>query len=189
MHRAIYVGMMQWQGGCDLSEERDSASREIQSCSGCWGGWFRGGAPTPNGCGPMWRERWAGSIQQRTAECPFFRMSPFACGPFEARSRNLAQTVARCEYGDRYFRAMSRRGSAKQNWCVPDPTPGLDLEVKHLRDQNRDRHLAGRRCVSTDGGQGHTLGVCVKQMHVVDLGMHRQKYGTVQQVRGSGPSP
>ena len=80
---SIYVGMIQWQGGCELSEERDSASREIQTCAGCWGGWFRGGAPTPNGCGPMWRERWAGSIKQQTVECPSFRMAPFACGPFE----------------------------------------------------------------------------------------------------------
>ena len=45
------------------------------------------------------------------------------------------------------------------------------------------RHVHIPRCVSTDGGQGHALGGCVKQMHVVDLGMHRQKYGTEKQAR------
>ncbi len=152
---SVYVGMVQWQGGCLLSEEGRGTPSE-QKCNGCWGGWYRGGAPAPRACMDMWKDGWVGSVRQGTSECPAFQLAPFACGPFEARSRHLAQTVARCEYADRYFRAMSRRGDAKQNWCV-----------------------------STDGGQGHALGACVRAMHVADLGAHRQKYATKQQLNES----
>ena len=59
-------------------------------------------------------------------------------------------------YADRYFRAMSRRGDALQNWCV-----------------------------STDGGQGHALGACIRSMHAADLGAHIQKYATKKQLNES----
>lgn len=154
-HGSVYVGMLQWQGGCLLSEANVGTADE-QKCNGCWGGWYKGGAPAPHACMDMWRTGWAGSVRQGTDQCPSFQLSPFACGPFEARSRHLAQTVARCEYADRYFKAMSRRGDAKRNWCV-----------------------------STDGGQGHVLGACVRSMHAVDFGPHRQKYATRQQLNES----
>jgi hypothetical protein len=84
------------------------------------------------------------------------RLGPFACGPFEARSRHLATTVDRCEYADRYFAAMSRRGNAKNDLCV-----------------------------STDGAQGAALSHCVRSMVVTDLGSFRQKYATVKQLNES----
>jgi hypothetical protein len=152
---SVYVGMLQWQGGCTLSEVGVGTPSE-QKCNGCWGGWYRGGAAAPRDCHGMWREGWAGSVRQGTDACPAFQLAPFACGPFEARSRHLAQTVARCEYADRYFRAMSRRGDARQNWCV-----------------------------STDGGQGHVLGACIRSMHAADLGAHIQKYATKKQLNES----
>ena len=156
-HRgSVYFGMMQWQGGCELSEVKHATGEEVQGCAGCWGGWFGSGAASPRHCMPMWRANWAGSVKQGSDECPAFRMAPFACGPFEARSRHLALTVARCDYARRYFGAMSRRGDAKRDWCV-----------------------------SADGGQGHALGQCMRSMHVADLGPHRQKYATVPQMNES----
>jgi len=155
-HRgSIYVGMLQWQGGCTLSEIGRGGPAE-QKCHGCWAGWYRGGAPAPRACGDMWKDGWQGSVRQGSVTCPQFQLAPFACGPFEARSRHLAQIVARCEYADRYFKAMSRRGDVRRDWCV-----------------------------STDGGQGHALGACVRSMHIADLGMHRQKYATKQQLNES----
>lgn len=154
-HGSVYLGMIQWQGGCTLSEVR-SGSADVQPCLGCWGGWYRGGAPSPSTCQPMWRANWKGAVREQTDACPAFRLAPFACGPFEARSRHLAHTVARCEYADRYFAAMSRRGDAKSDWCV-----------------------------STDGGQGNVLGECVRSMHIADLGPRRQKYATRLQLNES----
>ena len=104
----------------------------------------------------MWRVNWQGAVKERTSACPRFRLAPFACGPFEARSRQLAQTVASCEYAKRYFDAMSRRGDAKRDWCV-----------------------------SADGGQGHAVGACSRTLHVADLGYHRQKYATEAQLNES----
>ena len=104
----------------------------------------------------MWRANWAGAVKERTDECPRFFMAPFACGPFEARSRKLAETVSRCDYARRYFDAMSRRGNARQDWCV-----------------------------SADGGQGHAVGACSRSVHIADFGYHRQKYATVQQLNES----
>jgi hypothetical protein len=138
---SVYVGMMQWQGGCEHSDVRNGAGEEAQSCSGCWGGWFNFGAQAPRSCMPMWRAGWSGSVKEGNAECPMFRLSPFACGPFEARSRQLALAVSRCEYADNYFAAMSRRGNAKRDWCV-----------------------------SADGGQGHAVGACVRSLYIADLG-------------------
>ena len=156
---SVYLGMMQWQGGCWLSEKRTvdkESGAEVQPCAGCWGGWFQGGAPAPRHCMPMWRANWAGAVKERTDECPRFFMAPFACGPFEARSRKLAETVSRCDYARRYFDAMSRRGNARQDWCV-----------------------------SADGGQGHAVGACSRSVHIADFGYHRQKYATVQQLNES----
>ena len=155
---SVYFGMMQWQGGCELSEKRTGGpdSAEVQPCAGCWGGWFQGGAPAPRHCTPMWRANWAGAVREQTDECPRFFLSPFACGPFEARSRHLAQTIARCDYAKRYFDAMSRRGNGKADWCV-----------------------------SADGGQGHAVGACSRSLHVADLGYHRQKYATEKQLNES----
>lgn len=170
-NHAWYVGMMQWQGGCTLNEERRpagapsgpaggtavaAAGAEYQGCAGCWGGWYRGGAPAPAACAPMWRKSWVGSVVQGTPSCPQFRLAPFACGPFEARSRPLAQAVARCAYAGRYFAAMSRRGDLKKDWCV-----------------------------SADGAQGHALGHCVRSVRIADLGPHRQKYATPKQLNES----
>lgn len=154
---SVYLGMMQWQGGCELSENRNALNGpEVQTCAGCWGGWFQGGAPAPKHCMPMWRVNWAGGVKEGTAECPKFHLAPFACGPFEARSRHLAHTVSRCDYANRYFDAMSRRGNVKQDWCV-----------------------------SADGGQGHAIGACSRTLYVADLGYHRQKYATRQQLNES----
>jgi hypothetical protein len=155
-HGSVYVGMMQWQGGCELSEARSSTGGDVQECLGCWGGWYKGGTVAPRECGPFWRDKGGGTMKLHTDACPSFQVAPFACGPFEARSRHLAHTVARCEYADRYFKAMSRRGDARQDWCV-----------------------------STDGAQGHALGRCVRTMHVADLGAFRQKYATQKQLNES----
>ena len=154
---------MQWQGMCTLSEVREAQrGEEVQKCAGCWGGWFRGGAPAPNACMGMWRARGpvGSSVREQTDECPSFRLSPFACGPFEARSRRLAEAVAQCAYAERFFRVTSRRGDARADWCV-----------------------------STDGGQGHAIGSCVRSMHIVDLGPLRQKYATVPQLNESHSVP
>lgn len=153
-HGAVYFGMMQWQGGCSLSEgSGDAITRDAQSCSGCWGGWFRGGG-TPHQCMNMWRENWSGAVKEQTDDCPRFFMAPFACGPFEARSRALASAVSECEYAGRYFAAMSRRGDKKRNWCV-----------------------------SADGGQGHAIGACMRSpVTFADIGAERQKYATVKEM-------
>ena len=136
--------------------ERRESGAEAQGCAGCWGAWFNNGAPAPRHCMPMWRERWSGAVRTGTAECPSFHVAPFACGPFEARSRHLAHAMSRCAYAQTYFDGMSRRGDAKQDWCV-----------------------------STDGGQGHAIGACVKTLHVADLGPHRQRYATEAQLNRS----
>ena len=154
--KSVYFGMMQWQGGCEHSEARTAGGDEVQGCAGCWGGWFNNGAQAPRHCMPMWRERWSGSVKDKVDACPRFFLAPFACGPFEARSRHLALAVSRCEYAETYFAAMSRRGDAKKDWCV-----------------------------SADGGQGHAVGACVKQLHIADLGPHRQKYATEVQLNAS----
>ena len=153
---SVYVGMMQWQGGCEHSDVRNGAGEEAQSCSGCWGGWFNFGASAPRNCMPMWRAGWSGSVKEGSAECPMFRLAPFACGPFEARSRQLALAVSRCQYADNYFAAMSRRGNAKRDWCV-----------------------------SADGGQGHAVGACVRSLHIADFGPHRQKYASEKELNSS----
>ena len=119
--------MMQWQGGCALSEARDeTGSIEVQPCAGCWGGWFGSGTSAPRHCTPMWRANWAGAVREGNDACPIFRLAPFACGPFEARSRHLAQTVSRCGYARRYFDAMSRRSSSVRRWLCPS------VRVKYL---------------------------------------------------------
>jgi hypothetical protein len=165
-HSSVYVGMMQWQGSCELSDVKgsnteDPTTGDAQPCLGCWGGWFKGGAPAPSKCGmgdrgSLWKLNWAGSIRQGGDACPRFRLAPFACGPFEARSRHLARQISGCEYAKRYFDAMSRRGDLRRNWCV-----------------------------SADGGQGNALGFCAKSVHVADLGMRRQKYATEKQLNES----
>lgn len=158
---SVYAGMMHWQGGCEHSDLR-SASGAEQACAGCWGGWFNGGAPAPRHCMPMWRTGWPGSVKTNVPECPSFHLAPFACGPFEARTRHLALAVSRCEYAKNYFSAMSRRGTARSDWCV-----------------------------SADGGQGHAVGACVRTVHIADLGPHRQKYAhlTFSPPLATWPSP
>ena len=151
---SVYAGMMQWQGGCEHSEAR-SASGAEQACAGCWGGWFNNGAAAPRHCMPMWRMGWSGSVKTGVPECPSFRLAPFACGPFEARTRHLALAVSKCAYAKTYFDSMSRRGNARHDWCV-----------------------------SADGGQGHAVGACVRTLHIADLGPHRQKYATEKQPPG-----
>ncbi len=124
-----------------------------QECRGCWGGWYRAGAPAPSACPTLWRRNWAGSVREGTSDCPAFRLAPFACGPFEARSRPLAAAVGRCAYASSYFPQMSRRGDARKNYCT-----------------------------SADGGQGHAIGHCVRSIGVADLGLARQRYATFAQM-------
>ena len=104
----------------------------------------------------MWRMGWSGSVKTGVPECPSFRLAPFACGPFEARTRHLALAVSKCAYAKTYFDSMSRRGNARHDWCV-----------------------------SADGGQGHAVGACVRTLHIADLGPHRQKYATEKQLNES----
>ena len=117
---------------------------------------YRQGAPPPHACGSMWRRGWGGSVRLGTPECPLFRLSPFACGPFEARSRPLAEAVGQCEYASRYFDVISRHGNEVRDWCV-----------------------------SADGSQGHVISHCVRALTVADLGIERQRYATVKQMNAS----
>ena len=92
-----------------------------------------------------------------TAECPAINTAPFACGPLELRSRALARRLARCEYAERQFRWASAQS---------------------------DRQ--GLMCTSTDGGQGHAIGHCLRSVEVLDLGTVAQSYPVAGFVNRTG---
>ena len=53
-----------------------------------------------------------------SAQCPEVVIAPFAIGPIEVRSRPLARQIADCEFADRYFASLSRRGDALRGDCA-----------------------------------------------------------------------
>mmetsp|Transcript_10295 Transcript_10295/g.23532 ORF Transcript_10295/g.23532 Transcript_10295/m.23532 type:complete len:272 (-) Transcript_10295:165-980(-) len=164
---AQYVGFMQWQATCALATdvEQDAphaayghATRE-QPCNGCWGGYFS----APRAC--PWTISFGARMRARTPHCPTIHRAPFACGPLEVRSLGFARQISRCTYAFRYLRAMSQRSLHFNMSAFKGPPP---------------------ICTSTDGGQGHVIGMCTRSVDLLDLGASAQKYAMEKEMPPNG---
>lgn len=132
-----YFGVLAWQGSCPSQPSFEAST----VCAGCYGGRLADGSSMCRAalCRP------SGFPDGRTCcqvGCPRqLRMAPFALGALDVRRRELAASVARCRYADRYFERVSALGDA-----------------------------TGSMCVSADGAQGHAFGECLNGMIMADAG-------------------
>ena len=146
---------LQWIAHCRQQPTTSTWSKPLaaQTCAqGCWLGRVASSLKRATRRPPRCEKAFDGRpVTPGSTLCPMLPYAPFAPGPLEVRSSQLAQLVASCSYADAYFHSLVTRGA-----------------------------LINDECASTDGSQGHAIGECAAEawghLGVADGDMWRQSY-------------
>ena len=182
-----YYGIMGWQGSCRskhasarsaaahdgkrggeeiMARAVSDASQPLAAppeCTGCYGHPIAEGISLCRAA--TCRPGGAQTNGRRCCQvgCPkTVRMSPFAVGALDVRSRSLAAAVAKCAYADRYFEVLSQFSEGRQAMCA-----------------------------TTDGSQGHAIAECAlgelgtETLLMADAGRGRLSDGSTCRKKGA----
>ena len=146
---------LQWIAHCRQQATTLTWSKPLaaQTCAqGCWLGRVASSLKRATRRPPRCEKAFDGRpVTPGSTLCHMLPYAPFAPGPLEVRSSQLAQLVASCSYADAYFHSLVTRGA-----------------------------LINDECASTDGSQGHAIGECAAEawghLVVADGDMWRQSY-------------